>query len=478
MTEEMDETTNPARDADVIASEAVPAEDVAASALEPVSLLAQDDVEPSLPARLLCPRGCLAACCRTVAVAPVAVAPVAVAPVAAAAVAFAPVVTAPELVPPSRRKQSAVDLISMWLGNLVVSLLTAAFVVIFLYQPVKVEGTSMLPGLEDQERIFVNRFVYRLEPISRATLSFSAIRRYLKELHQALIACRRPHPHRRRPRLRQWGGALRGLRPAAICRLALGSRTDRAAGRVLHDGRPPQHVERQPRFGPVEQKFVVGKAVVRLLAFREVREGEVVDVYVTSARQPIRMFHFVMALGLALPAATALVQAQTPPAQAPPAQAPQAPAHRSHSPASRSRFQQGYAGKGSRRLDAVHGRRCHPAARQAGLRKDAVRTTLKSDWDEPGYSLSWEPSAPRCSKSGRMGNTSGRWTYRGKNEKGEKITLQGDYLNRLAEQADGSWKVIYDGWNARPSGSLIRRALPWRTSLPITEQQRHPRGYE
>jgi signal peptidase I len=70
-------------------------------------------------------------------------------------------------VPPARRKHSAVDLLSMWLGNLVVSLLTAAFVVIFLYQPVKVEGTSMLPGLEDQERIFVNRFVYRLEPISR-----------------------------------------------------------------------------------------------------------------------------------------------------------------------------------------------------------------------------------------------------------------------------------------------------------------------
>jgi signal peptidase I len=40
-------------------------------------------------------------------------------------------------------------------------------IVVFLYQPVKVEGTSMLPELRDQERIFVNKFVYRIEEINR-----------------------------------------------------------------------------------------------------------------------------------------------------------------------------------------------------------------------------------------------------------------------------------------------------------------------
>jgi len=65
------------------------------------------------------------------------------------------------------RHAAALHLLAIWLGNLVISVLTAAFFIIFLYQPVKVEGTSMLPGLEDQERIFVNKFVYRLEPISR-----------------------------------------------------------------------------------------------------------------------------------------------------------------------------------------------------------------------------------------------------------------------------------------------------------------------
>jgi len=53
------------------------------------------------------------------------------------------------------------------LRDLMISLAISAFIIIFLYQPVKVEGTSMMPSLEDQERIFVNKFVYRLEPIER-----------------------------------------------------------------------------------------------------------------------------------------------------------------------------------------------------------------------------------------------------------------------------------------------------------------------
>lgn len=58
-------------------------------------------------------------------------------------------------------------LLRSWLRDFLVSLGISAFIIIFVYQPVKVEGTSMLPALADQERIFVNKFVYRLEPISR-----------------------------------------------------------------------------------------------------------------------------------------------------------------------------------------------------------------------------------------------------------------------------------------------------------------------
>jgi len=42
--------------------------------------------------------------------------------------------------------------------------------------------------------------------------------------------------------------------------------------------------------------------------------------------------------------------------------------------------------------------------------RDSVRSTIKSDWDDPGYSLTWEPKRAELFKSRKMGDTSGRWT--------------------------------------------------------------------
>jgi signal peptidase I len=52
-----------------------------------------------------------------------------------------------------------------WLRDLVVSIAISAFIIIFLYQPVRVEGTSMLPMLEDQDRLFINKIAYRMGDI-------------------------------------------------------------------------------------------------------------------------------------------------------------------------------------------------------------------------------------------------------------------------------------------------------------------------
>ena len=54
-----------------------------------------------------------------------------------------------------------------WIRDLLFSLAIAAVVIVFLYQPVKVEGTSMMPRLTDQERVFINKFIYRFESIHR-----------------------------------------------------------------------------------------------------------------------------------------------------------------------------------------------------------------------------------------------------------------------------------------------------------------------
>jgi len=72
--------------------------------------------------------------------------------------------------PPTQPGSRHVPVVAVWVRDLMVSLAISAFIIIFLYQPVKVEGTSMMPGLEDQERIFVNKFVYRWEPIARGDI--------------------------------------------------------------------------------------------------------------------------------------------------------------------------------------------------------------------------------------------------------------------------------------------------------------------
>jgi signal peptidase I len=49
----------------------------------------------------------------------------------------------------------------------VVAVAVSVFIILFLYQPVRVEGTSMLPMLEDQDRLFINKFAYHFGEIHR-----------------------------------------------------------------------------------------------------------------------------------------------------------------------------------------------------------------------------------------------------------------------------------------------------------------------
>jgi signal peptidase I len=64
--------------------------------------------------------------------------------------------TVPEAVPSVAEKTGW----RSWGRDLVVSVLVSMFIILFLYQPVRVEGTSMLPVLEDQDRLFINKFAY------------------------------------------------------------------------------------------------------------------------------------------------------------------------------------------------------------------------------------------------------------------------------------------------------------------------------
>jgi signal peptidase I len=60
-----------------------------------------------------------------------------------------------------QKGRSAAGATLSWFRDLFLSVLIAIVVILFLYQPVKVEGTSMMPSLQNDERIFINKFVYR-----------------------------------------------------------------------------------------------------------------------------------------------------------------------------------------------------------------------------------------------------------------------------------------------------------------------------
>ena len=82
-------------------------------------------------------------------------------------------------------RRAAASLLSItWLRELLTAVLLAVVIIAFLYQPVKVEGTSMAPGLEDQERVFINKFAYHFRPIERGDI---IVFRYPRDLSKSFI---------------------------------------------------------------------------------------------------------------------------------------------------------------------------------------------------------------------------------------------------------------------------------------------------
>src|SRR5205085_8017636 len=89
----------------------------------------------------------------------------------------------PDLEPVKRARRTETWM-SLWWRDLIIAVGIAAFFIVFLYQPVKVEGTSMMPSLDDQERIFINKFVYRIEPIQRGDI---VVFRYPRDPQKSFI---------------------------------------------------------------------------------------------------------------------------------------------------------------------------------------------------------------------------------------------------------------------------------------------------
>jgi signal peptidase I len=69
--------------------------------------------------------------------------------------------------PPVAATQNAGLGLGLWIRDLLISAGVSVLIILFLYQPVRVEGTSMLPRLEDHDRLFINKFVYHITSIDR-----------------------------------------------------------------------------------------------------------------------------------------------------------------------------------------------------------------------------------------------------------------------------------------------------------------------
>jgi signal peptidase I len=157
-----------------------------------------------------------------------------------------------------------------WVRDLAFSVLIAVVSIVFIYQPVKVEGTSMMPGLTDQERIFINKFTYRfgLGSIERGdTVVFEfpgdTSKSYIKRvigLPGDRIRIDRGQVYVNDP------GAGGRLRRARLPGRREQKRDRGGARRILRPGRPSEFLQRQPRLGHRPAQIYLWQSGVLLLA--------------------------------------------------------------------------------------------------------------------------------------------------------------------------------------------------------------------
>ncbi len=71
------------------------------------------------------------------------------------------------------------------------------------------------------------------------------------------------------------------------------------------------------------------------------------------------------------------------------------------------------------------------------------------------FRLTWQPTMAFASAAGDLGYTLGIWQSRHYNDAGQGQVTTGKYVTIWRKQADGSWKVVFDGGNPDSSPKLV-----------------------
>ncbi len=96
--------------------------------------------------------------------------------------------------------------------------------------------------------------------------------------------------------------------------------------------------------------------------------------------------------------------------------------------------------------------------RQPYVGKTAIRAAMEKAFSDSSVTLSWKPTRGQVFKSGDLGYTVGRFQVVHHTNKGETTTSTGTYLTVWQKQADGAWKVIWDGGSPDPAPAAKHRA--------------------
>lgn len=84
----------------------------------------------------------------------------------------------------------------------------------------------------------------------------------------------------------------------------------------------------------------------------------------------------------------------------------------------------------------------------------AIRAAMAPVFADSTFNLSWTPTMAFASEDGTLGYTLGTWVSTRYNAEGKGQVVTGKYVTIWRKQADGSWKVVFDGGNPDSSPRL------------------------